>query len=960
MPKLHRPLSLLWSCALCLPAVGGVFPGRTWEEALPEAEGLDPARLARAVSYLEKHSGRNGVKRLVLVRNGRIVWRGPEVDVRQMVWSVTKAFTSTAQGLLIQEGKCTLDTRAAKYNPRDLARWYSGVTLRHFATMTSGYDGEGGAYDFDEKHRGDQNAFVRPLPPFFEPGAKFQYWDEATQQYGYVLTRIAGVSLYDYLKERILDPIGITRFAWRKDSTGKVLNWTGGIEISATDLARFGLLYLNRGKWKGKQLLSAEWVDGAASVQVPPWIPDALPRSSRKGSGVYGFHWWVNGRRPDGTRPWPHAPVETYCRSGYNNNRLFVIPPWRMVVVRLGLDQSDFHMDDTVWDEFLKLLGQAIMDWTCEGERLPFHPLVLTFRGPHSHQKAQDPNPFLDFRLQVTFTSPGGRKYVVPGFFDGDGFGGPRGNIWRVRFAADGPGRWNFRASFRRGPAVAVSLDPKAAESAAFDGTEGSFRIEEPPQGPTPRPFGGLSPFDPTAPLRPGYLSWGFLKYAGCHYLKFAKGPYWIRGGTDSPENFLAYQGFVNTPPSHSYSSHIEDWKPGDPDWGRGKGRGIIGALNYLSSRHVNSLYMLLMNVGGDGKDVWPWAGPIDPNGNPSNDNLHFDLAKLKQWEIVFDHAQRRDIFLHFVLNEAEVPNKRELDDGELGMERKLYYRELVARFSHHVALEWNLCEEYNLGFNFGPERIRRFASYLKALDPYDHPIAVHSAGDPLKQLRFTFGDPLFGMTSIQLNQRRIDTLTEAFRLATERAGRPLPVSMDEFTVDCGQPQSHVPVDVPDLHRKQKLWPTYLSGGMIEFILEGFLKVDSFKKPKLAELWDYIWYARKFLQKLPFWRMQPADELLTGEGTIEVGMHGGKTFRLGGQVFALPGRIYAVYLPCASPAGKLDLRGAPGVFRLRYYNPRRGIFEGEAREVSGRKMVSLGPPPADPAEDWAVLLDRRD
>ena len=59
------------------------------------------------------------------------------------------------------------------------------------------------------------------------------------------------------------------------------------------------------------------------------------------------------------------------------------------------------------------------------------------------------------------------------------------------------------------------------------------------------------------------------------------------------------------------------------------------------------------------------------------------------------------------MFNEAEAANKRELDEGELGPERKLYYREMIARFGHHLALEWNLCEEYNLGFNFGPERIR-------------------------------------------------------------------------------------------------------------------------------------------------------------------------------------------------------------------------------------------------------------
>ena len=74
---------------------------------------------------------------MVIIRNGRMIWRGPEAAKAQGVWSVTKAFTSTAQGLLIEDGKCTLDTLAKDYDPA-LAKYYPTVTLRHFATMTCG------------------------------------------------------------------------------------------------------------------------------------------------------------------------------------------------------------------------------------------------------------------------------------------------------------------------------------------------------------------------------------------------------------------------------------------------------------------------------------------------------------------------------------------------------------------------------------------------------------------------------------------------------------------------------------------------------------------------------------------------------------------------------------------------------------------------------------------------------
>ena len=185
-------------------------------------------------------------------------------------------------------------------------------------------------------------------------------------------------------------------------------------------------------------------------------------------------------------------------------------------------------------------------------------------------QTDNDPNPFLDYRLQVLFTGPSGQTYDVPGTFDGDGQGGSKGDVWRVRFSPDEVGPWHYVASFRTGKAVAVSLQPEAGSVTSFDRSAGTFQV------------------GPADPQGGDFFRWGRLEYVGEHYLKFRNGPYWIRGGTDSPEDFLAYAGFDNTPPSHYYADHVEDWRIGDPDWGAGKGRGIIGALNYLASKHVN------------------------------------------------------------------------------------------------------------------------------------------------------------------------------------------------------------------------------------------------------------------------------------------------------------------------------------------------------------------------------------
>jgi CubicO group peptidase (beta-lactamase class C family) len=185
-----------------------------------------------------------------------------------------------------------------------------------------------------------------------------------------VLTRIAGESLETLFKRRIADPIGMNPRQWRWGEYGKdqdvVVNGGSGnsdkhILISAREMARFGHLFLNRGNWNGRQLINAKWVGEATSVHVPATLPWAQPESGIDGRGVYGFNWWVNGIKPDGQRLWPGAPPGVFAAAGHNNNRCFVIPDWRMVVVRLGLDEGDRKITDVEWGEFLRLIGIAVM-----------------------------------------------------------------------------------------------------------------------------------------------------------------------------------------------------------------------------------------------------------------------------------------------------------------------------------------------------------------------------------------------------------------------------------------------------------------------------------------------------------------------------------------------------------------------------------------------------------------------
>jgi CubicO group peptidase (beta-lactamase class C family) len=343
-----------------------VFPGDEWATANPESQGIDPAKLRSAIDDLTRQLNEHGGgATLFIERNGYAVWQGPGSDTEFQIYSATKSLTSTLLGLLIDDGKLSLDTLAKDYEPA-LEEHYPKATLRHFATMTSGYDAAGGSYEFDREGRGDAWHPGPAAARIFPPGAKFRYWDEAMMQFGNVLTKAADQPLDRLFGARIAKPIGMTKWRWEETETpvGRVLGWTAGMCTSSRELARFGHLFLNRGKWNGRQLVSATWVDQATSVQVPATIPnDSLPRS--RGAGTYGFNWWVNGIKPDGRRLWPDAPPRTYFANGLHNNVCIVIPAWQMVVARTNGARKDGSVGtpdnvDEVWNGFFKRLAEAV------------------------------------------------------------------------------------------------------------------------------------------------------------------------------------------------------------------------------------------------------------------------------------------------------------------------------------------------------------------------------------------------------------------------------------------------------------------------------------------------------------------------------------------------------------------------------------------------------------------------
>ncbi|MEX0291564.1 MAG: Ig-like domain-containing protein [Flavobacteriaceae bacterium] len=577
------------------------------------------------------------------------------------------------------------------------------------------------------------------------------------------------------------------------------------------------------------------------------------------------------------------------------------------------------------------------------GELRKWHTVTILFDGPNTGENSAT-NPFLDYRLNVTFNGPNGSSFVVPGYYAADGdaanSGASSGNKWAVKFTPNQTGQWTYTASFRTGNNVAISLDANAGNATSFNGASGNFSISA----------SNKSGADNRAK--------GRLNYIGQRYLQYEEtGNYFLKSGADSPENLLGYGEFDNTVNSKDWGPHVQDWNTGDPSWKNGKGKGLIGAINYLAQEGMNAFSFLTMNVIGDGKDVWPWVATnhsdLDGNsGADANNRTRYDVSKLAQWEILFSHADSKGMYLHFKTQETE--NLDLLDGNQLGTQRKLYYRELVARFGHHLALNWNLGEEFDI---YNASLINSYADYIRAVDPYDHHIVIHSYPNRQDNLY----NPLLGNSgkitgpSLQIQIDNIHEDVKRWITASANSGKHWVVSNDEQ----GNHQRGVTADdnyggdkgIQDDNRAEvrhkALWGTLMAGGTG---VEYYFGYQTGETDLTAQDWrsrDSKWRDAKialdfFNQHLPFWTMQSSDQLTSANNDY---------------CFSKSGDVYAIYLP-GGGSTNINLSGVSGDFSVAWFNPRNGgnLQNGSTQQISGGGNRSVGNPPNSASQDWVVLI----
>jgi len=324
------------SLALSLAAAPFAQAAMPLPRSSPEAQGISCEAVREFVETVDRI---DTLHSFMIVRHGRVIgegWWKPEApDKPHVLHSLSKSFNSTAVGLALAEGKLSLDDPVLKFFPADAPAEPSdnlkAMKVRDLLTMSCGHDSEpkavGGAPSVKQ-------FLAHPVP--HKPGTHFQYNTMGSYTLSAIVTKVTGETVLDYLKPRLFEPLSIENPDWQISPEGYSLGGSG-LKLCTEDVAKFGQLYLQKGKWNGTQLLSEKWIEEATNKQVPN-EQEGHSKIGVDWTQGYGFQFWRcthNAFRGDGAA-----------------GQLCVVIPDKDVVIAITANTGNFQGEmNAIWDK---------------------------------------------------------------------------------------------------------------------------------------------------------------------------------------------------------------------------------------------------------------------------------------------------------------------------------------------------------------------------------------------------------------------------------------------------------------------------------------------------------------------------------------------------------------------------------------------------------------------------------
>lgn len=306
-----------------------VFPTEAGE--LPDAFLVDGESVD--ISTFLAESGTTG---LLVIKDGVIrvedYYLGHRADRLHISWSMGKSFVSALFGIAIDEGYIkSIEEKVTDYVPELVGSGYDNVRIKDVLQMSSGvkFNEDYGDFHSDINRFSRAVAFGSSLDDFAaslerekQPGTFNHYVSIDTQVLGMVLTRALDVSLTEYLRVKLWEPMGMEfPVYWLKDDFGMELA-LGGLNVALRDYAKFGWLYLNNGNWQGKQLVPAQWIADSVTPDAPHLMPGENNPASSSSNG-YGYQWWI-----------PLGAEDEFIAQGIYHQYIYIDPDQNLVVVK--------------------------------------------------------------------------------------------------------------------------------------------------------------------------------------------------------------------------------------------------------------------------------------------------------------------------------------------------------------------------------------------------------------------------------------------------------------------------------------------------------------------------------------------------------------------------------------------------------------------------------------------------
>jgi CubicO group peptidase (beta-lactamase class C family) len=317
------------------------------QRSAPEKQGVKSQAIVEFLSKIKEEN--HELHSFMLLKNGEVIsecwWEPYAPQYRHQLFSLSKSFTSTAIGMAVNEGLLTVDTLLADIFKEEIAELGNDVdekikkmTVKHILMMGTGMEYE--KWDFWNTQTNNVKNFLSSHIKN-EPGSVFFYHTLATYMQSAVITKLTGEKLVDYLKPRLFDPLGIDPF-WEEDYRG--ISYGGfGLNLKTEEIAKFGQLYLQKGNWNGKQLVSESWIAEATSKQ----IDNAAPSEHEQGdwNQGYGYQFWMC--KPEGV----------YRGDGMFGQFCIVMPDADSVIaITSNADMQ--RVQDLIWDILLPALRE--------------------------------------------------------------------------------------------------------------------------------------------------------------------------------------------------------------------------------------------------------------------------------------------------------------------------------------------------------------------------------------------------------------------------------------------------------------------------------------------------------------------------------------------------------------------------------------------------------------------------